>query len=858
MIKKCNIAHSPLLLVSCVLLCGLCAADNPVVSAEGLEAPRYASDHRDGNGVGDSPCISAPSLTLNGTQPEAKWIWDSGQTNPRNYYLYVRKSFSLRHPVLQASAYVSAYAFAELYINGQHYDRIPVNPDPEFQTYDQIDLTPYLRQGTNTIAALVYNVGEGLHHRLDGRGGFFFQALVTDATGDVAEILSDDSWRVAQARAWDADTEYRQVDHCIGFRERYDARLAPQDWQQTSFDDSNWDHAVEIGVPPVAPWNRIVVIRRPRLLREIVEPVCAWDAQGYRIFDFGKEITAHPRFTVTADKAGIEMILGTGERLDADRLPTMTYNVDYTETYITKQGPQTWQPITWRGFRYLAIQKNPGIAMDSVGAEFRSYPVQRRGRFRCSDERLNQYWEIGRWTLQLCAHDTWMDTPWREQTQYIAGDTRYNMRYSAYAFAPDIKLLTDYNILSGAFSQRWNDAGAIRSRYPTGYHLGPKTSTYIPDYQLEWVLMLHEHYLYYADAALVKQVYPNLERLLAYFRTYVDNENGLLGRVPGWVVLDHPDTSPMDVEGHNTGVNCLYYGVLNGAAWLARHVMKDAPNADQWRRQAQAAKAAIQTHLWSDKDNAYKDGLESSRITQQTQVYALRYDLAPEDKKPQMVEFIKSQNRSCEQSFSYWLLYTMFAQGQGQWALDYMHANWGGQTQQDDFNGSWHEQWTPGGSTSHAWCSGPTALLPRQILGIAPLLPGWKQFTVAPNLLSLDWAQAVVPTIAGDIRVKAAKTPLPDGPTALSLDLTVPQNTVAQVHIPLTPAGRWILYANGRPIGGEGWTLLTDSRPIATDSSYTVTDLPDSDAITCVSLTDHAVILNAQPGTYRLYALPTP
>jgi len=90
------------------------------------------------------------------------------------------KVFTLRNPVKEARAFISAFAFAELYINGQYLDRVPANPDPEYQTYKEIDLMPYLNKGANTIAALVYNVGEGLHHRMDARGGFFFQAVVTD------------------------------------------------------------------------------------------------------------------------------------------------------------------------------------------------------------------------------------------------------------------------------------------------------------------------------------------------------------------------------------------------------------------------------------------------------------------------------------------------------------------------------------------------------------------------------------------------------------------------------------------------------------------------------------------------------
>jgi len=450
--------------------------------------------------------ILAPSHLLNGVKPEANWIWDSGEINPRNYFLYARKSFSLNNAAREAVAYISAFAFAELYINGKYIDRVPTNPDPEYQTYEEIDLLPYLKEGTNTIAALVYNPGEGLHHRLDARGGFFFQAAVIDESGETRKVLSDKTWRVTQAKAWDSTTKHRQADHTIGMRERYDARLAIDDWQLSSFDDSDWEQAMEIGVPPIAPWNHMVVIRRERLLYEILQPVKTWETQGYRVYDFGKEITAFPRFTLTASKAGLEVILGTGERLDADGLPEMKDNVDFTDTYITREGLQSWQPLTWRGFRYLAIQKSSEIRIDELSAEFRSFPVERSGSFSCSDELLNQIWEIGRWTMQICAHDTWMDTPWREQTQYIAGDTRYDMRYAVYAFAPNIKLLHEYNLLSGAFSQRHSKDGAIRSRYPTGYHLGPTTSTYIPDYQLEWVLMLQEYYMYYEDAQLVNPV----------------------------------------------------------------------------------------------------------------------------------------------------------------------------------------------------------------------------------------------------------------------------------------------------------------------------------------------------------------
>lgn len=97
--------------------------------------------------------------------------------------------------------------------------------------------------------------------------------------------------------------------------------------------------------------------------------------------------------------------------------------------------------------------------------------------------------------------------------------------------------------------------------------------------------MLREYYMYYKDANLVKQVYPNLKDLLHYFEGYL-SERGLIGKVPGWVVLDHPDTYKMDVDGKNTAVNCLYFGALNSAAWIARNIITDNGQAAEWEQKA--------------------------------------------------------------------------------------------------------------------------------------------------------------------------------------------------------------------------------------------------------------------------------
>ena len=783
--------------------------------------------------------ISPISKSFEGQEPEAYWIWDSGDPNPKNYYLHIRKTINLNRLIKEAKVYVSAFSFAEIYINGVYIDRVPTNPDPEYQTYEEIDISPYLKLGKNTIAALVFNAGEGLHHRMNGRGGFFFQAKIIDFNEKIIKLNSDKSWLVTKAIAWDNNTDHRQVDHTIGRKEKYDARLSFENWEQNYFDDSDWENATEIGVPPIDPWNKIVVINRERTYLKNITPEREWSRNGLHIYDFGKAITAYPSFTVNAIKSGLTVEIGTAESLGKDSIPLMTDNVNYMDSYITKKGLQSWHPITWRAFRYLAVKENEEVKIKNVLAKFRSFPVKNRGYFSCSDKMLNDIWEIGRWSMQICAQDTWMDTPWREQTQYIGGDSRYMVRYSAYSFDTNIKLLHDYNILSGAFSQRFSDKGAIRGRHPTDYRLSINTSTYIPDYQLEWILMLKEHFFFYKDYELVRQLYPNLKLLLKYFENYVSDERKLLGKVPGWVVLDHPDTFKMDVGGENTAMNCLYFGALNSAAWLASNIIGDLDQANLWYKKAKEIKQSVQKFMWLNNEKLFKDGFESSRITQQTQVYALKYGLVDENFKPSLVKFIEAQGKSCEQSFSYWLLNSMFSEGRGQWALDYIRKNWGEQMNRNDFNGAWFENWIPklGRSKSHAWCAGPTALLPEKILGIEPILPGWKKFKIKPNLYDLDWCKGIIPSLAGDIDVKLKKLRKENLEVGIQIKAIIPPNTSSKIYVPAQESKYFTIEVNDKEIWKNGKFLPIDSN------------------INFENIFDNYIVLEFKPGSYTINAL---
>ncbi len=732
------------------------------------------------------PSIAPPSNLLGNKTPEASWIWDSGQENPRNYYLLVRKTITLDEMPVDAKAFISAFAYADVYINGKLVDRCPMNCDPEFQVYEKFDLSGYFHKGKNTISAIAYNFGTGMHHRINGRGGFFFQGTLTLNNNNVLKINTDNSWLVLKPGAWDNKTDTRTAtSNLIGFIEKFDAARMPDDWKETDFDDSKWSQARMTGIPPVAPWNNIVEISRPPLFREKVYPVNHWFVGDKVVYDFGKEIAGTPVLELFSRNGTATIEMGTGERLYPDSTVLYTKRVNYTDYYISKKGFQTWSPLTWRGFRYLTLSQYDDITIKGISAINRHYDFKREGSFECSDPQLNRIWEVGNQTILLCGQDTYMDTPWREQTHYIAGDSRFLQKYSFYPFGNSSEFLMHYNILCGAWSQRWQDDGSIRSRYPTDWLLGKGTSAYLADYELEWVIMLGEYYQYFGKPELIKQVYPNMKKLMTVFDQYISKEHGLLSKVPGWIVLDHPKSYPIDMREEITGLNCLYYEALRQASDIAANLASDPEQAALWTKKANLVKANIREWLWSPEKQLYADSYGSQKYGQQTQVYALLYGLVNETEKAHVVDAIAAENRKSEQSFSYYVVSSVF-DSKPQWALDFIRKNWGDQMKSPFFNGAWHECWdianflTDLMTTSHAWCSGPTALLPQKVLGVEPIAAGWKTFSVRPNPCDLKWAKGIVSSPYGNICVNWEIDPK----GVFSLYIKVPENTSAIVSVP--------------------------------------------------------------------------
>ena len=81
-------------------------------------------------------------------------------------------------------------------------------------------------------------------------------------------------------------------------------------------------------------------------------------------------------------------------------------------------------------------------------------------------------------------------------------------------------------------------------------------------------------------------------------------------------------------------------------------------------------------------------------------------------------------------------------------------------------------------SECHAWSATPTYRLMEMVLGVRPAAPGFEKVIVEPRTVGLAWAEGVVPTPRGDIKVRW------ENGAKLAVDVTLPEGVTGEVVLP--------------------------------------------------------------------------
>ena len=371
-----------------------------------------------------------------------------------------------------------------------------------------------------------------------GRGGFLLELRAPGRDGKVL-AKTDASWRVLQSPAWHQDAAI----NCTlygDYKEVYDSRQEPEGWTKAGFDDSAWLKPHVLGRPPIEPWTRLLPREIPFLGGERVRPrdvfwesasvtyawrddweVYDWDrlAADRRpnpddtvarvkvthddfapsiICDFGRDVTGYVDVVIRDSKGGVVDLL-YGEDLNLVRV----------DTFILKGGRQVLQPYNRRTFRYLKLlfRETPDwVYIEDISLQMATYPVEYVGSFRCSDQLLNQAWDVGRYTIHISMLDHFVDCPWRERTIY-GGDVYPENLFAHYAFG-------DPRLNAKTLRQMAAIQHPEGPLPPYGPYRGD--DGFYPMWSAFWGLTFLDHYALTGDEAFREELWPNLAALLGW------------------------------------------------------------------------------------------------------------------------------------------------------------------------------------------------------------------------------------------------------------------------------------------------------------------------------------------------------
>ncbi|MBS1505887.1 MAG: alpha-rhamnosidase [Bacteroidetes bacterium] len=748
-----------------------------------------------------------------------KWNawWLTSDDGGEAYGVYhFRKKITLSVKPSSFIVHVSGDNRYKLFVNGQLASLGPARGDLYHWNFETVDLAPFLKQGENVLAAVVWNFGkERALAQISYRTGFVLQGNT-----EAEEMANTNtSWKYLNSKSYSPlkpDLTYTY--YALGPGEHVDMNAFPLGWESLEYNDSQWQQPKTISqaLPKgVFDWfyNWMLVPRTippmeltPQRFQRLREVSGVQLPNSFPAIQSSIQIPAHSKVNMLLDQSFLtnaypvlnfskgrnaEISLQYAEALFIDEGNAKHWKAQNSKgnrnevagkrfvgvkDQITSNGNsnQTYTTLDWRTFRYLRLQVETGdepLIIDDISSVFSGYPFKLTARFMSADSALEKILETGWRTARLCAGETYVDCPYYEQLQYF-GDTRIQCMISLYNSGDD-------RLVRNAIRQ------ADYSRVPEGMTLSRYPSSLdqqIPTFSLWWIGMLHDYLRYKGDPDFVKSFLNGERGVLQFFSRY-QKADGRLKNAPYWEFSDWSEgggwnsgVPPIGEDGSSAVLDFQLLLAYQTAARLENEIgLKELAN--NYSMAATKLTDAIKAAYWDESKKLFADTKEKKYFSQHANSLAILTETVKGADATELMKKILSDESLTKATiyFNYYVNQALAKANLGDLYLDQL--------------GVWKENLKMGMTTwaeisdidharsdCHAWGASPNIELYRIVLGIDSDGTGFKNIRIEPHLGALKEASGSIPHPNGKIEVsyKSEKN-------SWKVEIKIPEGTTGQL-----------------------------------------------------------------------------
>lgn len=487
------------------------------------------------------------------------------------------------------------------------------------------------------------------------------------------------------------------------------------------------------------------------LQRQLQAPVAVERTGNSILVDFGKETFGYIQLNGASGKGPVTIYYGESkeEALSPEGCETLD------NLSIHHEGKKPVVTSLSKAFRYVNIQYDPAVQIDSVSMWYEYLPVQERGAFRCSDEQLNKIYDVAKYTLHLNTREFFIDGIKRDRWVW-SGDAyqSYLMNYYLY--------FDESAVRRTLYAQRGKD--------PVSSHINT-----IMDYTFYWFLGIYDYYTYTGDKAFLQQLYPRMQSLMAYCLGRRNKEGLMEGLAGDWVFIDWAEG--LSKKGEVSFEQLLFCRSLETMA-LCASLANDAAGAQKYQQLAAELKQKLFALYWNESKQALVhsrvNGVPTDNVTRYANMFGIFFNYFNEQQKQGVKKNVLLNDNIQKITTPYMRFYeleALCAMGEQGYVLKEMKDYWGGMLNLGAT--SFWEEYNParkgvehyamygrpfGKSLCHAWGASPLYLLGRYYLGVQPMAPGYATYTITPSLGGLQWMEGRVPVPGGEVKLYCSPT----------------------------------------------------------------------------------------------------